>query len=59
MMNRRQLVCATGAALFASIPKAFAATYDLIIRGGRVVDPSSGLDATRDVAISDGRICGR
>ena len=56
MMNRRQLVCATGAALFASIPKAFAATYDLIIRGGRVVDPSTGLDATRDLAISGGRI---
>ena len=56
MMNRRQLVCATGAALFASIPKAFAATYDLIIRGGRVIDPSTGLDATRDVAISGGRI---
>ena len=56
MMNRRQLVCATGAALFASIPKAFAATYDLIIRGGRVIDPSTGLDATRDLAISGGRI---
>ena len=56
MMNRRQLVCATGAALFAHIPSAFAATYDLIIRGGRVIDPSAGLDATRDVAISGGRI---
>jgi len=56
MMNRRQLVCATGAALFAGIPEAFAATYDLIIRGGRVIDPSTGLDATRDLAISGGRI---
>ena len=56
MMNRRQLVCATGAALLAQIPSAFAATYDLIIRGGRVVDPSVSLDATRDVAISGGRI---
>jgi dihydroorotase len=56
MMNRRQLVCATGAALLAGIPKAFAATYDLIIRGGRVIDPSTGLDATRDLAISGGRI---
>jgi dihydroorotase len=56
MMNRRQLVYATGAALFAHIPGAFAATYDLIIRGGRVIDPSAGLDATRDVAISGGRI---
>jgi dihydroorotase len=56
MMNRRQLVCGTGAALFVHIPKAFAATYDLIIRGGRVIDPSAGLDATRDLAISGGRI---
>jgi hypothetical protein len=32
------------------------ATYDLIIKGGRVIDPSMGLDATRDVAISGGRI---
>jgi dihydroorotase len=56
MMNRRQLVCATGAALLAQIPNAFAATYDLVIRGGRVIDPSAGLDATRDVAISGGRI---
>jgi dihydroorotase len=56
MMNRRQMVCATGAALFASIPKAFAASYDLIIKGGRVIDPSIGLDAVRDVAILRGRI---
>jgi dihydroorotase len=56
MMNRRQLVCATGAALLARIPSAFAATFDLIIRGGRVIDPSAGLDATRDLAISGGRI---
>jgi dihydroorotase len=56
MMNRRQLVCATGAALLAQIPAAFAAAYDLIIRGGRVIDPSMSLDATRDVAISGGRI---
>ena len=56
MINRRQLVCTAGAALFAGIPKAFAATYDLIIRGGRVIDPSIGLDAVRDVAIAGSRI---
>ena len=37
-------------------PSAFAATYDLVIKGGRVIDPSMGLDATRDIAISGGRI---
>ena len=30
--------------------------YDLLIRGGRVVDPAHDLDALRDVAIEDGRI---
>jgi dihydroorotase len=56
MMNRRQFAGATGAALLAGMSGAFAATYDLIIKGGRVIDPSMELDATRDVAISGGRI---
>ena len=56
MMNRRQLVCAAGAALLARVPKALAATYDLMIKGGRVIDPSVGLDAVRDVAIAGGKI---
>jgi dihydroorotase len=33
-----------------------AAKYDLLITGGRVMDPSRRLDAARDVAISGGRI---
>ena len=56
MMNRRQLVCMGGAALFANVPKALAATYDLLIKGGRVIDPSVGLDAIRDIAIAGGKI---
>ena len=32
------------------------ATFDLVIRGGRVIDPETGLDAVRNVGISDGRI---
>jgi dihydroorotase len=55
-MNRRQLICAAGTALFAAIPRAFAATCDLLIKGGRVIDPSAGLDAIRDVAIVGGKI---
>lgn len=31
-------------------------SYDLLIKGGRVIDPSQKLDAVRDVAISEGRI---
>jgi dihydroorotase len=56
MMNRRQFVGSAAVAFFASVPRAFAATYDLIIKGGRVIDPSMGLDAVRDLAIAGGRI---
>jgi dihydroorotase len=31
-------------------------TYDLILRGGRVIDPSRQLDAVRDVAFSGGKV---
>jgi cytosine/adenosine deaminase-related metal-dependent hydrolase len=31
---------------------------DLVLRGGRVIDPESGLDAVRDVAVADGRVAG-
>jgi dihydroorotase len=30
--------------------------YDLVITGGRVVDPAQGLDAPRDVAFQDGKV---
>lgn len=30
--------------------------YDLVLHGGRVIDPETGLDAVRDVGISGGRI---
>ena len=58
MMNRRQFIgsAAAGAALVGRIPNAQAATYDLLIKGGRVVDPSVALDAIRDVAIAGGKI---
>jgi len=57
-MNRREFVrTAAGAAIFLRIPSALAAgNYDLIIKGGRVIDPSRKLDAMRDVAITGGRI---
>ncbi|MFI0465801.1 amidohydrolase family protein [Saccharopolyspora sp. 5N102] len=30
--------------------------YDLVLRGGRVIDPETGLDAVRDVGISGGAV---
>ena len=57
MINRRQLLASSAAVAAAtSMPRAFAATYDLVIKGGRVIDPSLGLDAVRDVAIARGKI---
>jgi dihydroorotase len=60
MLNRRRFfsvaAASAGAAMFARCPRVFAASYDLIIKGGRVIDPSVRLDAIRDVAISGGRI---
>jgi dihydroorotase len=36
---------------------AMAATiYDLVLRGGRVIDPAQGLDGLLDVAVKDGRV---
>ncbi|RYE10701.1 MAG: amidohydrolase/deacetylase family metallohydrolase [Hyphomicrobiales bacterium] len=31
-------------------------TYDLIIKAGRMVDPAQGIDATLDIAFSDGKV---
>ena len=35
---------------------AFGQTYEVVIRGGRVLDPETGLDAVRDVGISGAKI---
>ena len=57
-MNRRQFVC-TATAAVVPISDLLAATtlkYDLIVKGGRVIDPSRKLNGIRDVAIANGRI---
>jgi dihydroorotase len=64
-MNRRKFVhSAASAALVSAIGAtggagrlaAQPARYDLVIKGGRVIDPSLKLDAARDVGIAAGRI---
>ena len=42
-----------GCAIFA---EAQTAVFDLVIRGGRVMDPESGLDAIRNIGIRNGKI---
>lgn len=59
-MNRREFVYATAASA-ALLPSAVRIAaqgerYDLLIKGGRVIDPSLRLDAVRDLGIIDGRI---
>src|SRR6185295_3194273 len=60
MVTRREFAAAAGlgvAALLVRSGSSLAADrYDLIVKGGRVIDPSVKLDAVRDVAIAGGKI---
>jgi dihydroorotase len=60
MTSRRQFIhSAAGTAAFLRLADALVAEpvkYDVILKGGRVIDPSRKLDAIRDVAIAHGRI---
>jgi dihydroorotase len=40
----------------AAQPAAAAASFDILVQGGRVIDPTQNLSAVRDVAIAGGRI---
>ncbi|MBK9168737.1 MAG: amidohydrolase family protein [Bryobacterales bacterium] len=42
--------------LFLFAAALFAQPYDFVLRGGRVIDPETGLSAVRDVGIARGRI---
>ena len=57
-MNRREFVhAATSAALVLGTRRLVAQPrFDLVIQGGRVIDPSLRLDAVRDVGVAAGRI---
>jgi len=56
-MNRRKFLMTTAGIAFVGMRGASAAAgYDLVLKGGHVVDPASGLNAVRDVAIVDGKI---
>jgi dihydroorotase len=59
MLTRRTFLQRAGAAGIVAVAGGrglSAAKYDLLIKGGRVIDPSRRLDAVRDVAIAGGRI---
>jgi dihydroorotase len=54
--TRREFLHTTALAAAAAVPHAHAPKYDVVIKGGRVIDPSQRLDRVLDVAISDGRL---
>jgi dihydroorotase len=56
--TRREFVRAASAAAMAlsQTPRLFAAPFDLLIKGGRVLDASQKLDRVMDIAIAAGRI---
>jgi dihydroorotase len=58
MLTRRAfLTTATGgAAVLAAARSPAGAEYDLLVKGGRVLDPAQRLDTVADVAIAKGRI---
>ena len=64
MLQRRHFLGAiiSSAILPGALPRLYGAeapaieTYDLVIRGGRVLDPSQQLDQVLDVAVRDGQI---
>ncbi len=59
MLTRRKFLQATATATAFAVsgaPRLLAMEYDLLVKGGRVLDPSQGIDRVMDVAISGGRI---
>ena len=56
-MKRRQFVKATlGAAVLLRSTSLFAQSFDLVVRGGRVIDPSLNLDMIADIGVVGDRI---
>ena len=58
MLIRREFLrlSAASPALLARPPKLFAADYDLVIKGGQVIDPAQRINRVADVGIRGGRI---
>ena len=56
-MKRRNFIkSAAAASFFLKSRLLFSQSFDLIIRNGRVIDPSLNLDTIADVGVTDGRI---
>jgi len=56
MLTRRRFLAGVSLATLARVSPVRAARYDLVIKGGRVLDPSQSLDRAADVAIEGGHV---
>jgi len=56
MLTRRAFLTATGVMALTPASRVSTARYDLVIKGGRVLDPGRQVDREADVAIEGGRI---
>jgi dihydroorotase len=56
MLTRRAFLATAAFAPFANAAPMRAARYDLVVQGGRVIDPARRIDRIADVAVSGGRI---
>src|SRR5438045_4395423 len=56
MRKTVEVISLAGLLLCALVANAQVPRYDLLLKGGHVVDPANGLDAKMDVAVSLGRI---
>jgi dihydroorotase len=55
-MHRREFLQLGAAAVFAGTVHKPQAAPDLVIKGGRVIDPGLGLSAVRDIVVSNNRV---
>jgi dihydroorotase len=56
MLTRRRFLAGAGVAALTRLSPVHAAQYDLLIKGGRVIDPAQRLDRVADLAIQGGRV---
>jgi dihydroorotase len=56
MLTRRRFLAGAGVAALARVSPVRAARYDMLVKGGRVIDPAQHIDRVADVAIQGGRV---
>src|SRR5918993_389296 len=55
-LTHRLLLCFSSMALATAMAQTREPEYDLLLKGGHVIDGKNGINAVRDVAVKDGKI---